>query len=438
MGKKSVSTSSSPVVFVDGCRTPFLRAGTGYRDLRSYDLARLALRALLARNALDPASLDHVILGTVLANPANSNLARDAALGAGIPAGVPAFTVSQACISANLSITAGAQLISRGEAELVVAGGAECLSDLPIRYPKRFQKKLLQAQKRKGVLQTIRFILGLRPSDFYPEVPGITEFSTGLSMGEDADRLAARWKVSRVQQDEYALASHLRASAAREAGRFDDQVEPIRLPPDFEPILQDNGVRGDTSLEKLEKLPPAFVKPYGTITAGNASFLTDGAAAVLLASEEAAKRERLPIRARIVDSVSTAQDPETGLLMGPALAVSRLLQRNSLRMSDIDAFEFHEAFAGQVLANLKALADEEFLRRAVGDARTAGEIPADRLNRWGGSLSIGHPFGATGARLVSTAVHRLESEGGRLAVAASCAAGGLGNAILIEKEAEEG
>lgn len=437
MGSKSDSTKSSSVVFVDGCRTPFLRAGTGYRDLRSYDLARLALGALLARNALDPACLDHVILGTVLANPATSNLARDAALGAGIPARVPAFTVSQACISANLAITTAAHMISRGDADIVVAGGAECLSDIPVRYPKRFRKRLLQAQKRKGALQSVRFVLGLRPSDFYPEIPGIAEFSTGLSMGEDADRLAARWRVSRGEQDEYALASHFHAAAARQAGRFDDQVEPVRLPPNFSPIEHDNGIREDTSLEKLGKLPPAFVRPYGTITAGNASFLTDGAAVVLLASEKAARSEGLPIRARIVDSVNTAQDPEMQLLMGPALAVCRLLQRNRLNVSDIDVFEFHEAFAGQVLANLKALADEEFLQRTVGEAQTGAEIPADRLNRWGGSLSIGHPFGATGARLVSTAIHRLETEGGRLAVATSCAAGGLGSAILIEREPEE-
>lgn len=387
----------------------------------------------MTRNPVDPAQLGQVVMGTVIANLATSNVARDAALGAGIPESVPAVTVTQACVSSNQAITLAASSILTGHAGLAIAGGAESMTDIPIRYRKRLRDKLVESRRYKGVLDYFKFFRGLRPSDLLPEIPAIEEFSTGRSMGEDCDRLCARIGVSRVEQDEFAYRSHRLAHRAAEEGVLAGELEPVRLPPDFQSIDRDNGVRSDTTLEKLGSLKPAFVKPHGTVTAGNSSFLTDGAAAVLLASEEAATEAGMQPKARIREFAYSAQDPDEELLLGPAYATPRVLERAGLSLQDIDVFEFHEAFAGQVLANLKCLASPSFGRDKLGLAGAVGEVPMDRLNLWGGSLSLGHPFGATGARLVTTAVNRLRHEDGELALVASCAAGAIGSAIVLER-----
>ena len=427
------NSEANDVYWVAGIRTPFLRSGTEFADLTSYDLAREAIAGLMSRVGLDAAEVDYTIMGSVVSNIATSNVARDAALAAGLPESTPAHTVSQACISANRAIASGADMIRSGQADCVLAGGTESLSDIPIRYRKRLRKKMVAAQRYRKMLDYLGFLRGLRLSDLLPEIPAIAEFSTGLSMGADCERLAGRYGVTRQEQDKYAVRSHKLAARAWEQGHLKPEVCPLQVPPTFRAIEEDNGFRSDTSVAQLAKLRPAFLKPYGNVTAGNSSFLSDGAAVTLIASGAACERLGLQPKIAIRDWVFTAQSPVDSLLLGPAVAVPRLLDRNRLALDQIEVFEFHEAFAGQVVANLKCLASQSFNREQLGREQAMGVIPMERLNLRGGSLSLGHPFGATGARLLTTACRRMLEEEGRWGLIASCAAGGLGNAILLER-----
>ncbi len=420
-------------VLVDGVRIPFLRSGTEYKELTAYDLARMALQALITRSQIEVNKIDGVIMGNVISNVANTNVARDAALAAGIPHTVPAVTVTVACVSANKAITNGMDLIRTGQADVVIAGGTESLTDVPILFRKKFRQKLVESQKYRKTTDYLQFIKGLSPGDLLPETPAIAEFTTGRTMGEDCDRLAARIGVTREEQDEYALYSHHAAAKATEEGWLKEEMAPVPVPPSFKVVAEDNGIRGDTSPEKLAKLKPAFVKPYGTLTAGNSSFLTDGAAVVMLMAEEVAKALGYQPKAYLREYTYTAQDPQEELLLGPAYSIPKLLDKTGLTLEKIDVFELHEAFAAQVVANLKCLNSDEFAREKLGRDKKVGEIPLKKLNTWGGSLSIGHPFGATGARLVTTAANRLAKEDGQFAMVASCAAGAVGNAILLER-----
>lgn len=419
-------------VIVDGVRIPFLRSGTEYQDLMSYDLARMAIQSLLTKTQVAVEKVDWVIMGCVVSNISTSNVARDAALAAGIPSKTPAFTVTLACVSANKAITSAVDLIATGQAEVVIAGGAESLSDIPIRYRKPFRKKLIESQKYRKPADYLQFVQGLKFSDVLPEIPSIAEFSTGRSMGQDCDRLAARIGVTREEQDKFAVRSHLLAARAAAEGLLKDEIAPVAVPPRFQVVDKDNGVRGDTSEEKMAQLKPAFVKPYGTLTAGNSSYLTDGAGALLIMAEETARALGYKPKAVFCASAYTAQDPGEELLLGPAYAAPKALDQAGLSLKDIDVFEFHEAFAAQVVANLKCLDSEQFARENLARDKKVGEVPLDKLNAWGGSLSIGHPFGATGARLVTTAANRLIKENGQFALVASCAAGAVGNAIILE------
>ena len=423
------------VVLIDGCRTPFLKANSHFANMTSYDLARLALKGLACKTRLDPDLVDRVILGTVISNFTTSNVAREALLGSGLSVKTPAFTVTQACISANVAISSGAELIEAGRARAVVAGGTESMSDIPIRYRKKFRQKLIASQKYKKPWDYLGFLKGLRPKDLLPEIPSITEFSTGRTMGQDCDRLAARIGVTRREQDAFAARSHQAAAHATRDGLLDPEITPVRIPPSFEHIHEDNGIRGDSTPESLARLRPAFVKPFGTITAGNASFLTDGAAAVLIMNAAVAQAQGYQPKAWIRYDGFSAQDPGEELLLGPAYAVADLLNKSGMTLEDIDVFELHEAFAGQVLANLKCLASDDFARANLNRERAVGEIPMEKLNVHGGSLSLGHPFGATGARLATTAANRLIREKGRYALVAACAAGAMGHAMILERYA---
>ena len=428
--------SQLPVVaFIDGCRIPFQRSGTGYKHLMAYDLARMAMQGLLHRTDLAPDQIGHVVMGTVIQEVKTSNVAREAALAAGIPNNVPSHTVTMACISSNQAITTGVELIRSGQANIVVAGGTETMSDVPIRLSKRMRRVLLDAQKVKSPSGYLPLLKKLRPKDLVPETPSISEFSTNETMGQSADKLAAKFGVSREEQDAYALRSHQRAALATRDGLLADEIVPATVPPRFEPITTDNGIREDTTLEKLASLSPAFVKPYGTITAGNASFLTDGASAVLLMNAETARALGYKPKAYLKEYTYVAQDPGEELLLGPAYATPNVLKASGMTLPNIDVFEFHEAFAGQILANLNALNSKEFANDRLNQDKPVGEIPLDKFNTLGGSLSLGHPFGATGARLVTTAINRLIREDGEIALVAACAAGGQGHAMIIARSA---
>jgi acetyl-CoA acetyltransferase family protein len=405
------------IVIIDGARTPFLRSGTAYIDLMSYQLGQFAIKGVLTNTDIDPKAVDYVCMGTVISNTRTSNVAREAALTAGIAESAVCHTVTQACISANQAIVSAAERIMLGHAEVAIAGGVDCVSDTPIQFRKAMRKKLFLAQKNKTLADNIRFLFSLRLKDFAPDRPAVAEFLTGRTMGNDCDLMAARFGITRQAQDEFAARSHRLAGEAEKAGVFAQEIVPVALPPKFLEISRDNGIRPETTADSISRLKPAFDRKYGTITAANASFLTDGAAAVLLMSREKADALGLTPKARIVDYTFTGQRLEDELLLGPAYATRKLLERTGISLAEIDVFEFHEAFAGQMLCNLSLLP----------------EIPVEKLNVHGGSLSIGHPFGATGARLMTTAANRLHREGGRYALIAACAAGAQGHAMIIER-----
>jgi acetyl-CoA acetyltransferase family protein len=419
-------------VLVDGVRTPFLKSNGAFKELMAYDLGRVALAGLLAKTGVDPKSVEAVAMGTVVQDPRTSNLARESMLGAGLPLSTPAYTTTLACISANVAATTLVDQINLGRLDVAIAGGAESFSDPPIRLSRNLRQALVKMQKVKGAKGWLEILGELSPEDVIPDIPSAAEFTTGLTMGQSCERFAKRLGVTRAESDEFAARSHVLADRAWKEGRYADEVMAVPVPPKMDLVKADDGPRGDSTPETLAKLKPAFDRDFGLVTAGSSSFLTDGASAVLLASREGAERNGLAIRAIVRDYVYAAGDPLEELLAGPALSVPRLLDRSGLAARDVGVWEIHEAFAAQVVANLKLLADKKFLEDKAGWRKGAIEIPLDRINPWGGSLSIGHPFGATGGRLLTTAAHRLEVTGERYAIVTGCAAGGHGSAILLE------
>ena len=357
------------IVFIDGCRTPFLKSGTDYfhNDIMSYQLGQYAIKGLLTKTGIDPIEIDTVIMGTVISNLQTSNVAREASLGAGIPTTTPCHTVSQACISANRAVASGIGEIRSGQAEVFIAGGVDNTSDTPIGFKKEMRKKLFAAQKLKTIGDNLKFLFSLRPRHFAPERPQVAEFTTKKTMGQDCDVLAAKYQISREAQDEFCLRSHQLSSKAWEDGHLEKEVVNVSLPPKFKPIKRDNGVRV-SSLEKLAKLRPAFDKEYGTLTAANSSFLTDGGSAGLFMTEFKAKELGLVPKAEIIDFCFTGQELEEELLLGPAFASAKVLDKVGLTLEDIDVIEFHEAFAGQILANLACLESATFAKEKLNRA----------------------------------------------------------------------
>ncbi|EDW92411.1 trifunctional enzyme subunit beta, mitochondrial [Drosophila yakuba] len=419
------------IVLVDGVRTPFLTSGTTYSKLMPHELARHSLLSLLQKNRLDKELIDYIVYGSVIQEVKTSNIAREAALAAGFSNKTPAHTVTMACISSNAAITTGMGLIATNTYDVIVAGGVEFMSDVPIRHSRKMRSLLLKANKAKTLGQRLSLLSTFRPDFLAPELPAVAEFSSGETMGHSADRLASAFNVSRSEQDEYALRSHTLAKEAQEKGYFTDLV-PFKVSGVDQIVDKDNGIRV-SSPESLAKLRPAFVKPYGTVTAANASFLTDGASACIIMTEEKAKQLGLKPKAYLRDFLYVSQDPVNQLLLGPAYGIPKLLKKAGLTLKDIDSWEIHEAFAGQIVANLKALDSDWFCKTYLGLSEKVGTPDLSKWNNWGGSLSIGHPFAATGVRLCMHTANRLVREDGKLGVVAACAAGGQGVAMLIER-----
>lgn len=419
------------IVLVDGVRTPFLMSGTQYQKLMPHDLARQALKSLASRIGLDKSSVDYITMGTVIQEVKTSNVAREAALGAGFSNKIPAHTVAMACISSNQAVTTCAGLMYAGVYDVCIAGGVEFMSDVPIRHSRKMRELLLKLNRAKTTGARMSLLSQLSLKHFAPELPAVAEFSTNETMGHSADRLAAAFKVSREEQDEYALRSHTLAHKAQEAGHLTDLV-PFKVPGVDQVVEKDNGIRVSTP-EQMAKLKPAFVKPHGTVTAANASFLTDGASACLLCTEEKAKEMGWKPRAYIRDFSYTSQDPKDQLLLGPTYATPQVLGKAGLKNSDIDVWEIHEAFAGQMLANMKAMDSDWFAQTYQGRSEKVGAPDLAKINTWGGSLSIGHPFAATGVRLMMHSANRLIKEDGTFAFITACAAGGQGVGMIIER-----
>jgi acetyl-CoA acyltransferase len=364
-----------------------------------------------------------------------TNIAREVVLGAGIPPSVPAFTVGRACASSNQAITSGAEQIALGMADVVIAGGAESLTDIPILFSEEMRNTLVRASKAKSLLARAKVFAGVRPSYLAPVVPAIAEPTTGLTMGESAEKMAKENGITREAQDRWALRSHELAAAGTADGRLTREIVPVYVPPEYDTVVtSDNGIREDTSLAKLASLKPVFDRRFGTVTAGNSSPLTDGASAVLLMSEEKAKAlgyEPLGY-IRSYDYASLAPDDQ--LLQGPVYAAPVALERAGLSMADIDLLEMHEAFAAQVLSNLQWFQSNEVARKRLGRDKAIGVPPDDRINVMGGSIAIGHPFGATGGRVTVTLLNELKRRGSQFGMISVCAAGAMGFVMIVERE----
>jgi acetyl-CoA acyltransferase len=421
------------VAVMAGCRTPFARSGTVFKDLSAVELGKACVRELVERSEVDPASIGAVVMGQVIPSVQAPNLAREVGLGAGLPKGIPAHTVNRACASASQAIADVAAEIRLGQLDTGIAGGAESLSNVPIPLGRRLAQTLVETQRAKSLGARLSALSKLRPRDFVPDWPAVAEPSTGLTMGQSAEKMAKENAVSRQEQDEIALASHRNAWAATEDGRLPAESFSVFVPPRYQAVTGDNLLRRDTSLEALAALPPAFDKRNGSVTAGNSSALTDGAAAVLLMSEEKARAEGREPLAYLRSWAVAAVDPGGQLLMGPALAVPKALERAGLELADIDLIEMHEAFAAQVASNIQALASESWARERLGRSRPVGTVDRARLNVCGGSIALGHPFGATGARLVTTLANEMTRRGARLGLISVCAQGGMGFAMVLER-----
>ena len=425
-------TYSRAVYVVDGSRTPFLRALGKPGPFRASDLAVGAGRPLLARQPFSPELLDEVILGCVSSGPDEANIARVVSLRLGCGEKVPAWTVQRNCASGMQALDNAAQDISSGRAELVLAGGTEAMSHHPVMLNERMVGWLAEWNRAKGLTARGRHLATLRPYHFQLIIAllrGLTDPLVGLSMGQTAEKLAWRFNISREEMDSFALLSHQRLQQAQEEGRL-DEIEPL-----FDAAGHlyetDQGLRSDSNMEKLARLRPVFDRPVGKVTAGNSAQVTDGAAMLLLASESAIEKHDLPVLGRILDTHWSALDPaQMGL--GPVHAMARLLERNASNSDSIDYWEINEAFAAQVLACLAAWQDKDMLRDEVGLDKTFNAIPPDRLNVDGGAISIGHPVGASGARLVLHLLKTLQQRDGKRGMASLCIGGGQGGAMLLE------
>jgi len=423
------------VAVIKGVRTPFAKSGTHYARLSALDLGKIVVSELLSRSGIDPRSIQELIFGNVIPSVKAPNIAREIVLGTGLPRKIPAYSVSKACASANQAITSGADTIFRGYADVVIAGGAESLSDVPILFSKNFSEALVTASKQKSIGGKLGSFSRIRPKDLAPDAPAIAESSTGLTMGESAEKMAKENGISRETQDKFALQSHHRAAAATASGRFKDEVMTVIVPPSFDNIVEaDNLIRGDTTLDALAKLKPVFDRKYGTITAGSSSPLTDGAAAVLLMSEEKAKAEGLKPIGFIKSYAFAATDPFDQLLQGPVFALPTALDRAKLTLADINVIEMHEAFAAQVLSNIQWIGSKKIAQEKLGRAEPIGEIDPEKINLTGGSIALGHPFGATGARIVTSVCNELQATGQQYGLVTVCAAGGMGVAMVLERE----
>lgn len=421
------------VAIVAGVRTAFARAGTVFRSLSAIELGRMCVAELLQRAELDGKAVDSLVFGTVIPSVQAPNIAREIALLPHFHRGVHAHTVGRACASANQAITDATDQIALGHADIVVAGGAESLSNVPILHSPRLAAALVGVARAKLLRERVAILARLRPKDLVPVVPAIAEPTTGETMGQSAEKMAKINHIPREEQDQYALRSHRLALAGTIDGRLTAEIAPVWVPPDYTTVLtRDNGIREDTSIERLRELPPVFDRKYGTVTAGNSSPLTDGAAAVLLMSEDRARALGYVPLAYVRSYAYAALDPGEQLLMAPVLAAPLALRRAGLSLRDIDLFEMHEAFAAQVLSNLRGFESREWAERA-GLSQPLGEIDRARLNVMGGSIAIGHPFGATGARITITLANEMTRRDAQFGLMTVCAAGGMGFAMVLER-----
>ena len=415
-------STSTRVAVVGGARTPFVKAGTTFKKHSALDLAIHSVDGLLEKQNIDPASIDDVAYGIVTVDPRIPHLAREVVLCGRLPSEVRALTVTDNCITGTSAIRIIHDQIVAGRAEIGIAGGVESMSNPALLFNERASRIFLDAAAAKAATQRIKQFLKLRPRDFWPAAPAIAEPSTGLSMGEHVELMVKEWKVPQEEQDDIAYRSHMNAHVATDDGRLTAEIHPL------DGIDRDLIIRATTTMEKLAKLPPVFdPSPTGTLTAGNSSPLTDGAASVLLMSEARARKEGREPLAFLTAFEVVGIDPKDGLLMGPGLTVPRLLRRTGLTLADFDIIEMHEAFGGQIICNLRAW-EQGWKEPAIG------AVDREKLNPLGSSIAVGHPFAATGIRIVTTLANEMKRRGARYGLVSICGAGGTASATLLERE----
>lgn len=422
------------VAIVDGLRTPFAKSGTVLKDLTTLDLASAVVTELHNRSGVDGDAVDRVVYGSVVMDVASPNIAREVVLASPLPDTTDAHSVTKACATSTQTFIDGAQAILTGDADVVITGGAESLSKPPVMFSDEFVQVLMEAQGARDLGGRLKAFRNLRPKDLAPNPPAIADRSTGETMGDGAEQMAKMNGITREAQDAYALGSHQKAVEAWEKGVYDDEVMALPIPPSFTTTVERDTIpRADTSLEKLGALKPVFDRRYGSVTAGNSSPLTDGASALLLMEEQTARRLGYIPKAFLRSWAFAALDPNWQLLIGPAIATPKALDRAGLTLDDIDVIDIHEAFAAQMLSVLQALASDDFAQRYLGRETATGVVPEEKLNLYGGSISLGHPFGATGARQLLTMANELVRRDSGTALITQCAAGGLGAAVVLER-----
>lgn len=419
-----------PVAVVGGLRIPFCRSNTAYASLSNLKMLSTVLNGLVERYSLQGESLGEVNAGAVIAHSRDWNLAREAVLSTALAPTTPGLTMQQACgTSLQAAMTATAKIAS-GQIDSAIAAGTDTVSDVPIVFGKKFARRLVELGKARSITSRLAAFKGFSPKELTPTPPSVNEPRTLLSMGQHCELMAKKWSIAREDQDELAVQSHLALAKAYNEGFFDDLLIPC------EGVLRDNNMRGDTSTEALAKLKTVYDKTAeGTLTAGNSTPLTDGAAGVLLCSEQWARERDLPVQAWLTHSATAAVDfvGGSGLLMAPTLAVSDMLKRAGLSLQDFDLYEIHEAFAAQVLCTLSAWEEDDYCRIVLGRDEPMGGIDRSRMNIKGSSLAVGHPFAATGARIVGTLGKLLEERGSGKGLISICTAGGMGVAAIMER-----
>jgi len=435
MGVNGSLPAGRRAAVVAGLRTPFVKAGTDFKDLSAVELGALVVNELVVRSGIPAKEFDSVVFGQVVPSTTVTLIGREMVLRTQLPRGVQAHTVSRACATSIQATTDAADQVRLGHSDCAIAGGAESVSDAPIFASRPLAQALVELSRAKNLADRVKILARLRPKDLTPVPPALKEPTTGLTMGESAEQMAQKNGISREAQDALAQRSHARAAAAWEAGKLDGEVMHVPVPPRYDRVsARDNIVRRDATVEALATLRPVFDRRYGTITAGNASPLTDGAAALVVASEEKVKALGLEPLGYVRAYAYAALDPRDQLLQGPAYAAPVALDRAGLTLADMDLVDMHEAFAAQVLSNLQAFASKTFAEKELGRAKPLGEIDPEKLNVNGGSIALGHPFAATGARMIVQTLRELARRKGQYALLTVCAAGALGAALVLERE----
>lgn len=427
-----VTREGDRIAIVDGLRTPFAKQATAYHGIPAVDLGKIVVSELLAKSGIDPKIIDQLVFGQVVQMPEAPNIAREIVLGTGMNVSTDAYSVSRACATSFQAVANVAESIMSGTISVGIAGGADSSSVLPIGVSKRLARALVDVNKARTLSQRLSIFSKLKLRDLMPVPPAVAEYSTGLRMGDTAEQMAKSHNISREQQDELAHRSHTLAAQAWEQGYLNSQVMAAQIPPYREVLQKDNNIRLNSEIGQYAKLRPAFDRKHGTVTAATSTPLTDGAAAVLMMSESRARELGLEPLGFLKSFAFAAIDVWEDMLLGPAYATPLALDRAGLTLGDLDLIDMHEAFAAQTLANIKMLASEGFAREKLGRSQVVGEIDWDKFNVLGGSLAYGHPFAATGARMITQTLHELRRRGGKYGLTTACAAGGLGAAMILE------